>query len=114
MKVRIIITDSFARDTKKLRKKYPSITRDIKELQNTLAENPKMGIFLKADISKIRMAIASKGRGKSGDARVIAYHEVLIQITQHTIHLIAIYDKSARTSISDAEIEDLLTQNGLN
>ena len=113
MKVHIIITDSFAKETKKLQKKYPSIAQDIERLQRDLRMNPSAGVSLGNNISKIRMAIRSKGQGKRGGARVIAYHEVLIQITQHTIHLITIYDKSERQSISDSEIQKLLKQNDL-
>ena len=113
MKVTTVITDSFARATKKLRKKYPSIISDVERLQNDLRTNPTMGVLLKDNIYKIRLAIKSKGQGKSGGARVIAYHEILLQVTQHTIHLIAIYDKSDQTTISDAKIQNLLVQNGL-
>jgi mRNA-degrading endonuclease RelE of RelBE toxin-antitoxin system len=50
------------------------------------------------------MAIASKGKGKSGGARVITY----IYIQEKTVYLLSIYDKSDHTSISDAVIRDLI------
>lgn len=58
------------------------------------------------------MAIASKGRGKSGGARVITF-SVIISVEETEINLLTIYDKSERESISRAEIEQLLEKNGL-
>ena len=50
------------------------------------------------------MAITSKGKGKSGGARVISY--VLAQDKE--IYLISIYDKSDQDSIYDNEIKELI------
>jgi hypothetical protein len=50
------------------------------------------------------MAITSKQKGKSGGARVIT----LIQIQEDTVNLIAIYDKSEKSSLSNKELEQLL------
>jgi hypothetical protein len=52
---------------------------------------------------KIRLAIASKGKGKSGGARVITY----VKITADTIFLTSIYDKSEKNTISDKELEQI-------
>jgi len=52
----------------------------------------------------IRLAIASKGKGKSGGARVIIYMQVL----QTTVYLLTIYDKSEQENIPDKELEELL------
>ena len=66
-------------------------------------------IFYKTDLEnkncfKIRMAISSKGKGKSGGARVITY----FYINDETVYLLSIYDKSDNESISDNEIRDLI------
>ena len=58
------------------------------------------------------MSIASKGRGKSGCARVITF-SVIISVEETEVNLLTIYDKSERESISRAEIEQLLEKNGL-
>lgn len=57
------------------------------------------------------MAIQSKGKGKSGGARVITY-TIITKIEETEINLLYIYDKSERDSISAAEIKELLKQNG--
>ena len=74
--------------------------------------NPNLGTDLGGGLRKIRMSIASKGRGKSGGARVITF-SVIISVEETEVNLLTIYDKSERESISRAEIEHLLEKNGL-
>ena len=50
---------------------------------------------------KIRLSITSKGKGKSGGARVITY----VAVIKETIVLISIYDKSEQSAITDVEIK---------
>ena len=59
-----------------------------------------------------RLRISSKGRGKSGGARVISF-TVVVAIDETEINLLYIYDKAERESISFKEIEELLRKNGL-
>ena len=63
-----------------------------------------MGIPLGNDVYKIRVAIDSKNKGKSGGARVISY--VKVSIT--TVLLFSIYNKGDKDSISDKEIKELI------
>ena len=58
------------------------------------------------------MAIASKGRGKSGGARVITF-TVVAAVDETEVNLLYIYDKAERESIGKDEIETLLRDNGL-
>ena len=58
------------------------------------------------------MSIASKGKGKSGGARVITYTLILAE-TDTEIKLLTIYDKSERENLSDKELLDLMVRNGL-
>ena len=51
---------------KKLAKKYSSFKDDLVNFGKSLLENPKQGTELAPGIRKIRMAIKSKGKGKSG------------------------------------------------
>lgn len=50
------------------------------------------------------MAITSKGKGKSGGSRIIYY----LQITDSTIYLLAIFDKSEKENIPDNELLKLI------
>ena len=100
MSFKLIPTPVFERELKQLVKKYPSIKKDIASLGAQLTQEPRMGTPIGNDCYKIRMAITSKGKGKSGGARVITY----IQITDENIFLISIYDKSEAENITDKEL----------
>lgn len=58
------------------------------------------------------MSIASKGKGKSGGARVITYTLILAE-TDTEIKLLTIYDKSERENLTDKELLDLMIRSGL-
>ena len=100
MSFNILPTPPFERELKKLSKKYPSLKSDFSELVLSLISNPKIGKSLGNNCYKIRMAITSKKKGKSGGARIITY----VQIIDERIYLLSIYDKSEITTITDNEI----------
>lgn len=104
MSFNIIPTPPFEKEIKQLAKKYPSIKKDFSLLILQLQKEPQSGIPLGNNCYKIRMAITSKGRGKSGGARVITF----VQIIEETVFLLAIYDKSEAGNISDAVLRDRL------
>lgn len=91
----------FDRQAKQLAKKYPSLKNDLSTLIESLANDPKQGTPLGNNFYKIRLAIVSKGKGKSGGARVITY----LKITAATVYLATIYDKSEKSTITDKELE---------
>ncbi len=96
----------FDQRAKALAKKYASLKRDLQELVVALAEDPKQGTALGKDCYKVRMSIASKGKGKSGGARVIT----CVRIVGEQVWLLTIYDKSQRASITDKELKQLVAQ----
>ena len=100
----IVAIPNFRRKLKKLAKKYPSIKTDFIDLLESLQQKPKQGTALGNNCYKIRMAVTSKGKGKSGGARMITY----LQISRTTIYLLSIYDKSDKENISDKELTELL------
>ena len=77
MNFEVLTTKLFERKLKPLAKKYHSIADDLESLEKELKQNPTLGTPLGKDCYKIRMAIASKGQGKSGGARIITYIRVL-------------------------------------
>ena len=103
---------SFEKELKRLGKRYVSIVDDYANLLEELYANPQLGTDLGGGLRKIRMAITSKGRGKSGGARVITF-TVVVAVEETEINLLYIYDKAERASISRKEIEELLRKNGL-
>ena len=112
MNYSIILDDSFEQEVKRLSKRYPSFKEDLDKFRKELLANPNTGISLGGGLRKIRMSIHSKGKGKSGGARVITF-SVVVAIEETEINLLYIYDKSERESISMSEIQELLRKNGL-
>lgn len=102
MNFNIEVTDDFLKRVKNLAKKYRSIKQDIGALQQELINNPYSGVKIADNIYKVRMAIKSKGRGKSGGARVISHVDVTFADEEGTtnIVLLTIYDKSESSTAS--------------
>ncbi len=73
-------------------------------LGEELQKNPTLGTPLGQDCYKIRLAIKSKGKGKSGGARIITY---LVTDNEEVI-LLTIYDKQGKDNISEKELKELL------
>ena len=76
---------------------------------SSLEKNPIQGEPLGKDCYKIRMAITSKGKGKSSGARIIT----CVKIVHSFVYLLSIYDKSAKESISEKELNQMLKLAGL-
>lgn len=112
MKYSIKPVPSFLKELKRLSKRYVSIKEDVLALGRSLQMNPNQGVDLGRGLRKIRMAITSKGRGKSGGARVITLN-VVFDADSAEILLVSIYDKAERENITMQEIETLLEKNGL-
>jgi mRNA-degrading endonuclease RelE of RelBE toxin-antitoxin system len=104
MSFSIIPTPNFERELKKIAKKYPSLKADLLQLQRSLLENPIQGNEIFKNCYKVRFAIKSKGRGKSGGGRLITY----VKIQGEKIYLLSIYDKSEKATIADEMIQYLL------
>jgi hypothetical protein len=96
----VIATEPFERKLKRLAKKYKSLASDLASVIDELIENPTLGTPIGKDCYKLRIAIASKGKGKSGGARMITY----VRIVKQTVFLMDIYDKSEQANISDKEL----------
>jgi hypothetical protein len=111
MKINFITTDNFSNSYKRLKKKYPSLKDDLLLFQEELRKNPQTGTDLGGGIYKIRIAIKSKNKGKSGGARVITF-QIVVSVTERNVLLVAIYDKSTSESISDGEIKKILKISG--
>ncbi|MCH5600265.1 type II toxin-antitoxin system RelE/ParE family toxin [Niabella ginsengisoli] len=106
MSLTIIPAASFLRDLKQLSKKCPSLKEDVNKLAKQLKTDPETGVALGKDCYKIRLAIKSKGKGKSGGARVIT----CVKIIQSTVYLLSIYDKAGFENISDTALQQRLNE----
>ena len=104
---KVITSDNFEKEAKKMIKKYHSLASEIANLIKTLSKNPVLGTPIGKDCYKIRLAIKSKGKGKSGGGRVIT----CVVALQESVILLSIYDKAEQDSITDKELEQLLKNN---
>lgn len=106
MSVTLHLHDEFKRQFRRLKKKYQSLTDDLEDFQKELIKNPLQGSDLGGGVRKIRMAITSKGKGKSGGARVLTL-TVLVS-DDADVTLLTIYDKSEIENVSDEYIKWLI------
>jgi mRNA-degrading endonuclease RelE of RelBE toxin-antitoxin system len=104
MSYKINTSPTFRKEMKRLVKKFPSLKSEVERLGESLTENPEQGTPIGKGCYKIRLSIASKGKGKSGGARVITN----LTIINKTVYLLTIYDKAEQDNISDKELAELL------
>ena len=103
--------EDFDREARRLSKHYASFKKDLTELIKELAENPMMGVDLGRGFRKVRMKIRSKGKGKSGGARVITHTaNVIVSENSGVLYLVDIYDKSVQESVEISKIRRLLME----
>ena len=110
MNVKIIPSMEFDRQFKRLAKKYKSLLDDYLTFSKELKENPLQGAALGRGVRKIRMAIGSKGKGKSGGARVLTLTVLVSEDADVT--LLTIYDKDEIDNVSDEYIRWLVSEAG--
>jgi mRNA-degrading endonuclease RelE of RelBE toxin-antitoxin system len=99
------ITLRFDKELKRLSKKYPSLKTEFIALLNLLEEEPFQGKPIGNGFYKIRLGISSKGKGKRGGARIITY----VAIIDEVVYLTTIYDKSEKETISQKELDLILS-----
>jgi len=105
MSYNVLTIPPFDRQLKRLVKKFPSLKTEYAQLIESLEAEPVQGAALSNNCYKIRVAVKSKGKGKSGGTRVIAH----IQVVESSVFLLTIYDKSEQEDITDKEIIYLLS-----
>ena len=110
MSYEITATPEFLRNLKKLAKRHRSLRKDFEIFIESLKMNPFQGVELSPGLRKIRMAISSKGRGKSGGARIITFNIITAE-NAGEVFLIDIYDKGDFASV-DVSILEKLINNG--
>jgi mRNA-degrading endonuclease RelE of RelBE toxin-antitoxin system len=106
MSYSVVLSPNFKKEAKRLSKKYPSLKLELKALFEELEENPTLGDPLGSNIYKIRLAIASKNKGKSGGARVLSF----VKVMETIVLLFSIYSKSEIDTITDRQIQELIQE----
>ena len=105
MSYSILTIAPFDSKFKRLAKKYPSLKSEIAQLATDLSLNPLLGTPLGNNCFKIRLSIASKGKGKRGGGRIIT----CVKVVQETVYLLSIFDKSEEETISENELIQLIS-----
>lgn len=111
MSYSFVVSSYFVREAKRLSKKYPSFKKDLAVFQDSLLANPLQGVELSPGIRKLRMAVKSKGKGKSGGVRIITYNML---VTEHegTIVLLLLYDKEDASTVKLDVVKEILQEEG--
>ena len=104
MNFSVIPTERFKKEAKRLLKKFPSLKIELTQLNEVLRNQPDIGTPLGNHTYKIRLAIKSKGKGKSGGGRVIT----CIVNENEEIYLLTIYDKSELQNIDDKTLKEII------
>lgn len=104
MNFEVLATHPFERKVKRLVKKHPSLVHDLAAVIDELSKNPTLGTPIGKDCYKLRIAIRSKLKGKSGGARMITY----VLAVKRTVYLLDIYDKAEQATISTKELQQLI------
>ena len=107
IKVTVKYGDEFKRQFKRLAKKYHSLASDYDAWLEDIYENPFIGDDLGGGVRKIRMAIADKGKGRSGAARILTLN-VKVSVDGLNVTLLTIYDKGEISNVKDEFIEFLI------
>ena len=109
--ITVSVSDDFAKEAKRLAKKYPSFKQDYKDFLESIKNNPLQGDEITKNIRKIRMAIKAKGKGKSGGARVITFN-ILTDIENGHVVFLLLYDKEDASTVKVNVVKQLVRDMG--
>jgi mRNA-degrading endonuclease RelE of RelBE toxin-antitoxin system len=104
MNYKILLSSKFEKEFKRLLKKHASLKSDFLKITEKIKQKPDFGTALGHNCYKIRMQISSKGKGKSGGARILTY----VYISGKSVYLLSIYDKSEKENISTKELKAII------
>jgi mRNA-degrading endonuclease RelE of RelBE toxin-antitoxin system len=103
------ITDIFAKETKKLSKKYRHIQKDCLPLLDQLEAGQLVGDAVSGfdnKLYKVRVPSSDQKKGKRGGFRVIYY----IVSDENEIFLLTIYAKATQANIKNNDVRKMLDQ----
>ena len=104
MKLNIVEKRLYTKSFKKLSKHYKNIQEDINNFLESISTKDDLGIELKSNIFKVRIANSDKNKGKSAGYRLISY----LTLIGNELHLLYIYDKSNLVNITEKEIDSII------
>jgi mRNA-degrading endonuclease RelE of RelBE toxin-antitoxin system len=108
LSIKVVESDRFKKDIKKLGKRYRLVREDLQPLVEQLKAGETPGERLsgiKHPVYKVRLQNSNINKGLSAGYRVIYYLQ-----TSEAILLTKIYSKSDREDVSHEEVEDIIKQ----
>jgi mRNA-degrading endonuclease RelE of RelBE toxin-antitoxin system len=90
---------------KKLSKKFKTIDKDIDTFLLSVNNKDDLGVELKSNIFKVRIANSSKNKGKSAGYRLLTY----VALVKNELHLLYIYDKSSIGNLTESEVDAMIS-----
>jgi mRNA-degrading endonuclease RelE of RelBE toxin-antitoxin system len=112
MNFEIQTSSYFDAEAKRLAKRHRSFIDDLQDFRDSILKNPYQGTELSPGIRKVRLTIGSKGRGKSGGARVITF-TYLVDEKDGVVILLLLYDKADASSIKMNVVRQIIKDLGL-
>ena len=103
-KFTVIEQELYKKALKKLSKTYKNIDLNMQDYLKSIKTKEDLGIELKSNVFKVRVANSDKNRGKSTGYRLISY----LHIINNELHLLYIYDKSRLVNLSEKEIDEIV------
>src|SRR5215210_3945996 len=103
--MKIVLTKSFERDLKKLRKRFHHVKDDAQRAIEMLAQTPELGNAIpdSGGIRKLRVANTDLTKGKSGGYRLLY---LLVEEPKPALFLLSLYAKSDRANVTRQELLD--------
>jgi len=105
-KYTVVEQELYKKAIKKLSKTYRNIDLDVKNFLKSINTKEDLGIELKSNVFKVRVANSDKNKGKSAGYRLISYFEII----ENELHLLYIYDKSKLVNVTEKEVDELVTK----
>lgn len=101
----IVEHELYERSFKKLSKKFKNINKDMDSFLESIQNKNDLGIELKSNVYKVRIANSDKNKGKSAGYRLITY----LAVIDNKLHLLYIYDKSSIGNLKEAEVDAMIS-----
>jgi len=105
-KYTVVEQELYKKALKKLSKTYRNIDLDVKDFLKSINKKEDLGIELKSNVFKVRVANSDKNKGKSAGYRLISYFEII----ENELHLLYIYDKSKLVNVTEKQVDELITK----
>ncbi len=109
----VVVLDNFKNDAKRLLKKYRSLKSELEAFIERTEQGGVQGTNLGNGLYKARLAVKSKGKGKSGGLRIISYQDIILSVHDEVVYLVAIYDKAEASAADIKRLNQILKSYGL-